>query len=203
MDKLYLLIKYHQKEATADEKMLVENWLSESDEHQKHYEQYVEIWSASRKVKVIENIDMELEWKQIASKAKVRQLPQNKTFGFWLRIAAVLVMMFGSYWFLQDKNLEPKYSLVQNDSKDQIKVVRLEDGTKVSLNYQAKLYYPKHFKRKSRNVKLEGNAFFNVAKNKEKPFTIETSKSLVQVLGTSFDVQADQNKTAVILPQVR
>ncbi len=197
MDNLYLLIKYHQKEVSADEKILVENWLSESDEHQKEYEQYIEIWSASQKVKVLENINTELEWKQITSKAKVKQLPQNRTFGFWLRIAAVLVLMFGSYWFLQDKLLEPKYLLVQNESKDQIKVVKLADGTKVTLNYQANLHYPKHFKRKSRNVKLEGNAFFNVAKNKEKPFTIETSKSLVEVLGTSFDVQADQNKTIV------
>ncbi len=197
MDNLYLLIKYYQKKVNADEKLLVENWLSESGSNQKKYEQYIEIWNASNKVKALKNISYEAEWEQIKSKAKIKRISFKKTYGFWLRIAAVIALMLGSYWILQDKLFEQKYLMVQNDSRDELKVITLEDGTKVTLNYQANLYYPKRFKKKSREVKLEGNAFFSVAKNKEKPFSIETEMTLIEVLGTSFDVRAGQKKTAV------
>ncbi len=197
MDNLYLLIKYYQKRVNADEKLLIENWLSESDSNKKKYEQYIEVWNASNKVKFLKNINYESEWEYIINKAKVKRISLKKTYGFWLRIAAVIAFMLGSYWILQDKLFEQKYLMVQNDSKDELKLVTLEDGTKVTLNYQANFYYPKHFKKKNRKVKLEGNAFFSVAKNKEKPFSIETEMTLIEVLGTSFDVQADQKKTIV------
>lgn len=197
MDNLYLLIKYYQKRVNADEKLLVENWLSESGSNQKKYEQYIEIWNASNKVKTLKNISYEAEWKRIVNNAKVKRVPFNKSYRLWMRIAAVILLMIGSYWILQDKLFEQKYLMVQNESKDNLKTVTLEDGTKVTLNYQANLYYPKHFKKKNRKVKLGGNAFFNVYKNKEKPFFIETEMSLIEVLGTSFDVQAGQKKTAV------
>ena len=197
MDNLYLLIKYFQQEVDADEKSLVENWLSESDSNREKYEQYIEVWKVSEKVKILKDINSEEEWKNIMSKAKVKQVSFSKTYGFWLRVAAVIVFMVGSYWILQDKLFEQKYLIVQNDSRDKLKVITLEDGTKVTLNYQANLYYPKHFKKKYRNVKLEGNAFFNVAKSKTKPFSIETDLTLIEVLGTSFDVRAGKKKTQV------
>ncbi len=197
MDNLYLLIKYYQKRVNADEKLLVENWLSESGSNQKKYEQYIEVWKTSEKVKILKNINYEDEWKKITNKTKIKQVSFSKTYGFWLRVAAVIVFMVGSYWILQDKLFEQKYLMVQNDSRDELKVITLEDGTKVTLNYRANLYYPKHFKKKYRNVKLEGNAFFNVTKNEKKAFSIETDLTLIKVLGTSFDVRADKKKTAV------
>ncbi|MCG8696605.1 MAG: FecR family protein, partial [Bacteroidales bacterium] len=197
MDNYYLLIKYHQNELNADEITLVENWLSESDENKKKYEQYIHVWRASQNVKVLDNLDIDSDWKLITNKASVKQLPLNRTLGYMLRIAAVLMLIFGSYWFLQEKILSPNYLMVQNESIDKLKTITLPDGTKVTLNYQANLHYPKHFRKKTRDVKLEGNAFFEVAKNKNKAFVIETDKSLVEVLGTSFDIQAKQNKTIV------
>jgi hypothetical protein len=66
----------------------------------------------------------------------------------------------------------------------------LSEGTKVWLNSGSKLIFPSVFNEKSREVILEGEAFFDVAKNKEKPFYVKTEAFKMKVYGTKFNVQA-------------
>src|SRR5690606_22131597 len=66
----------------------------------------------------------------------------------------------------------------------------LEDGTKVWLNSSSKISYPKKFSTGSRKVTLYGEAYFDVAKDKNRPFLIETNGTEIRVLGTSFNVNA-------------
>jgi transmembrane sensor len=66
--------------------------------------------------------------------------------------------------------------------------VTLEDGTVVWLNAQSQLYYPDSFEGNERRVKLIGEAFFEVAKDPDKPFYVETDKQTVRVYGTKFNV---------------
>jgi len=77
-----------------------------------------------------------------------------------------------------------------------IYAVNLSDGTKVWLNSKSTLKYPVEFSGKTRNVSLEGEAYFEVAKNQQSPFTVKTKSGNVTVLGTHFNVSAyaeDQN----------
>ena len=71
-----------------------------------------------------------------------------------------------------------------------VKTVTLPDGTLVSLNSNTKLEYPKRFANNTREVTLEGEAFFEVTPNKEKPFIIHAGNAQIKVLGTSFNVNA-------------
>lgn len=66
----------------------------------------------------------------------------------------------------------------------------LEDGTKVFLNAESKLKYPVVFGEGVRKVKLEGEAYFEVAKDAERPFIVEMDKVAVKVYGTKFNVNA-------------
>lgn len=68
-------------------------------------------------------------------------------------------------------------------------MIKLDDGTKVWVNAETKLKYPVAFVGDRREVVLEGEAFFDVAKN-EKPFIVETSFGDVRVLGTAFGISA-------------
>ncbi len=197
MDNQYLIIKYYKKEVNEDEKCEVENWLAKSDSKTKEYEQYVSIWEAAQQSKLLNNVNIEYDWNLILSKADIKPKFLNKVITYGLRIAAVFLLAFGIYWTSQNTILKPEYQYVQNEWANKVKTVTLEDGTIVSLNYKAGLYYPKHFSQKARKVKLEGNAFFNVARNESKPFRVETPISMVQVLGTTFDVDATNNKTMV------
>ena len=68
-------------------------------------------------------------------------------------------------------------------------MIKLDDGTKVWVNAETKLKYPVTFVGDRREVVLEGEAFFDVAKN-EKPFIVKTSFGDVRVLGTAFGISA-------------
>lgn len=68
--------------------------------------------------------------------------------------------------------------------------IRLTDGTKVWLNALSKLSFPTVFKDNKREVSLEGEAYFEVAENKTKPFFVHTDIQKVAVLGTSFNINS-------------
>ncbi|NQU88299.1 MAG: FecR family protein, partial [Mariniphaga sp.] len=70
------------------------------------------------------------------------------------------------------------------------KDIILPDGTIVTLNSDTKLFYPKQFEGNSREVKISGEAFFNVTPNPDKPFIINAGNTQIKVLGTSFNVYA-------------
>lgn len=71
--------------------------------------------------------------------------------------------------------------------------VTLPDGTEVWINSKSTLKYPTSFDQKERNVYLDGQAFFDVAKNEEAPFIVNTKDGIVKALGTAFDVISDSS----------
>lgn len=75
--------------------------------------------------------------------------------------------------------------------------VVLPDGTAVWLNASSSLTYPLAFKGKTRGVNLEGEAYFEVAKNPNKPFVVQVNKMQVTVLGTHFNVNAYSDHAAI------
>jgi len=68
--------------------------------------------------------------------------------------------------------------------------IRLEDGTTVWLNSETKMRYPVQFSGQNREVWLEGEAYFKVAKNEKQPFVVKTENMDVRVLGTEFNLKA-------------
>jgi transmembrane sensor len=75
--------------------------------------------------------------------------------------------------------------------------VNLPDGTKVWLNSASSLRYPTHFKGNRRDVSLTGEGFFEVAKNKSRPFYVSANGTIIEVLGTHFNVMAYTEEKAV------
>ncbi|WP_207534197.1 FecR family protein [Desertivirga arenae] len=81
-------------------------------------------------------------------------------------------------------------------------VILLPDGTKVWLNAASSLHYPTVFKGRERRVQLDGEGYFEVAKNKAKPFHVEADGTEVEVLGTHFNISSyaqDQNFKTTLL----
>lgn len=79
------------------------------------------------------------------------------------------------------------------------KVVHLEDGTTVWLNAGATLKYPQHFESGNRTVYLEGEAYFQVHSEADRPFYVRTASGLVREYGTTFNVDAMTMRTIVTL----
>ena len=75
--------------------------------------------------------------------------------------------------------------------------VTLPDGTKVWLNSESTLQYPSRFKDTQRVVQLNGEAYFEVAKDKKRPFRVATAGQNLEVLGTQFNITAYDNEPAI------
>ena len=93
-------------------------------------------------------------------------------------------------------DLAPEMNTIQTPRGGQYQVI-LPDGTKVWLNAASSLTYPTAFKGVSREVRLNGEAYFEVAGDKEKPFKVMVGNMQVNVLGTHFNVMAYEDETAI------
>ena len=176
-----LLQKYISGEASEAEKKQVTEWVQESPDNMREY-------LAQRKL-----YDIAL-WQSKTMEEK----PQNKRKIFTLRsavysmtkIAAMIAIVFliAHYW--KNKDTEKiSYQSIYVPAGQRAELT-LADGTKVWLNSRSSLKFPTNFQGKSRNVTLDGEGFFTVAKNKEVPFIVKTKKYDVKVLGTEFNILA-------------
>lgn len=126
---------------------------------------------------------------QIRKNIRIKKL---KRISF--RVAAVLIpalFIIGFYMQLSsrvDIFGTPEYEEIIVAKGERIQMI-FQDGTKVYINSDSKLRYPKKFALNSREVYLEGEAYFEVAKNKKRPFTVNLNGPAIHVLGTSFNVQ--------------
>jgi len=98
------------------------------------------------------------------------------------------------------KRLKPRYNTINIPRGGEF-FLQLSDGTKVWLNSETTLTYPLQFGDKERKVELIGEACFEVEHNPEKPFRVEIAGQVIEVLGTTFNVNAyaDESKTSTTL----
>jgi ferric-dicitrate binding protein FerR (iron transport regulator) len=133
--------------------------------------------------------------------APVKRIPVWKMI---TRIAAMLVVVaglsIGAYKiFTNPKAIIPvQDNLVQKQNAKGVKsTIELADGSKIWLNADSKVQYPALFNGNTREVYLNGEAFFDIAKNPAKPFIIHLSNGTVRVLGTSFNIKAYDSEPVV------
>lgn len=88
------------------------------------------------------------------------------------------------------------YNTIATPRKRQFQLV-LEDGTKVWLNAESSIRFPAAFDKKERAVEITGEAYFEVAKNASRPFTVSVNGMQVQVLGTHFNINSYSDEPAV------
>ncbi|MBD2752485.1 FecR family protein [Spirosoma validum] len=133
--------------------------------------------------------------------------PRPSRFSGWLRIAAaVLLVGFGTlaffYWRTPDtpiavyqQVIEKKVGTLQEvrNSTNASQLVRLPDGSKVTLYRGSQISFPRTFTARQREVFLVGEAFFEVIRRPKQPFMVYTNQLTTQVLGTSFTVRAYPN----------
>ncbi len=118
-----------------------------------------------------------------------------KTINFYLiaKIAAVFIIgIFISYLaYYSLTNTHSGMQLAETFTNSNIIIIELSDGSFVHLNKKTKLYYPENFSEQERVVELEGEAFFDIKKNPQKPFIIKARNKEIKVLGTSFNVNTN------------
>ena len=151
-----------------------------------------ELWGEARYAQELKTIDADTAWKTV--KTQLSGLPiQRKLFNYktYGSIAALFAVILTSVFFIKTYLSEPTFTTIH--TSEAIESVVLPDGTKVDVNHGSTLIYPDVFDGDTRQVKLVGEAFFDVVRNEDNPFVIETQDLSVRVLGTSFNVKAYAN----------
>ena len=174
MRKDYLLAKWLNKNITNEE--LTE--LKSSTE----YATYIKIAEATSKLK-IPSFNIDANFKAISSQIKLKdKVIRLKPMATFLKIAAVIAVLFTVYLFINslDTTIETKIAEKQ--------YFLLPDDSKVVLNANSTINYNKKDWKKSRELTLNGEAYFNVSKGKK--FLVITQLGIVNVLGTQFNVLA-------------
>lgn len=119
----------------------------------------------------------------------------------WMTAAAVILVVAGTaVWYFQgDRDpFRVRYAdKVLNVGNGGRSKIILSDGTTVWLNAGSRLYYPEVFPGSKREVRLEGEAFFDVAKHVDMPFFVHAGQLTIKVLGTRFDVKAYRGEPEV------
>lgn len=130
---------------------------------------------------------------------------------WWRVAAAMLVFALGLTWYISQRNsdhmnasmpVQSDTRLVANDVEiyndtKTAKLVNLEDGSTIILQSGGRLNYPKKFEAVRRVVHLSGEAFFEISKNRQRPFLVYTSDIVTEVVGTSFRIKATDDQPEV------
>jgi len=210
-----LISKHFAGEASNEEMKLLLSWLKADAANQKVFDDYKNTWELVESEKINNQISIDAEWEKLNSKlfmsadeketTKIYKLnTERKSASQWvyraLRIAAVFTLLAGfSYLIYHYYSYEPKQKQVfaQTENLEN----KLPDGTSVVLHKGSTLEYPEEFKGNNRSVKLTGEAYFDVAHDKTKPFIISAEDLRIEVLGTSFYVNsnAGNGKMEVVL----
>lgn len=178
MEKNYILAKWLNNEMTAEE---LAEFMADPD-----FEKYEKIKNYSAQLKVADFDEAKLLEKVIShKKATTKVIPLYKNWIF--RVAAILILAIGVTFTTQNISTENQYAL--NGKRT---TFLLPDNSEVVLNAGSEIKYKKWNWDNQRSLKLNGEAYFKVAKGKK--FEVETNLGKVAVLGTQFNVKARRNR---------
>lgn len=196
-----ILKRYRQGNATAEEKRLIDTWYNSLEKNIDHQgiiaesELETRLWS-----KIISSLQMSRR------RDNTRKLINRYAVG----IAASMVVAVGVYYFnigypnVENVRIAEKHEVslswtYLSNTKKIPEIIVLPDKSKVTIEPGSKLKYSSVFNKVNREVYLEGEAFFEVSKNAERPFLVYANEVTTKVLGTSFTVKAFQQDKQVTI----
>ena len=202
-----LIMSYIDGQCTSEEALELLAWVAESEENRLYFNSFkeqAEVWKLTD-FALPELDDINVDAALDAVNAKIDAIEENEPKIVqmpWLRrnyryvasaAAAVIVALF--LGFLVVKPFNSTVTLASNEVESAL----LPDGTSVTFNGASQIAYPKHFGKEVRSVDFEGVAYFDVAKDESHPFIIHCNGMDVEVLGTTFLLNADKASDRVLV----
>ncbi|MBK7709819.1 MAG: FecR family protein [Bacteroidales bacterium] len=189
-----LIVRYLSGEASPEEVTELNKWLGASGANLLYFQQVKNIWYSSNRHSLKDLSDTNKAFKEVNKRITLRS-PGFNFWTTWKKIAAILIipLILGNllyFLFLTNNNpgrQEPVYNELFAAFGTR-SALKLSDGTSVWLNSGSSIKYPDKFIDKDRKVFLNGEAYFEVESNPEKPFIVETSSIKVRATGTKFNV---------------
>jgi ferric-dicitrate binding protein FerR (iron transport regulator) len=196
-----LITRYLSEELSSDELFQFRQALEQEPELKLRLKEFSEIWESMDGVSEQRRYDLDAEWALMRGKTpdftdkRVAAVKGRTLLYYSYRIAAVLLagVIFSFAWIFATQIAGKKVVLAREEPVE----ILLEDGTQVVLNRNSGIRYRKQFGDDSREILLSGEAWFDVAADSTRPFVIDAGRAMVEVIGTSFNVNAYKENPTV------
>ena len=198
-----LIMSYLDGQCSAEEARELLLWVAESEENRLYFnalkDQY-EVWNLTDfAMPELDEADVEAALDAVNAKIDATEETETKVVQMpWLRrnykyvsgvAAAFLIALFVGFLVRNSFNSTVTYAFNGQNESSYI----LPDNTSVNFNSEGSLSYTKHFGESDRSVDFEGVAYFDVTKDESLPFVLHCNNMDVEVLGTSFLLNAEKN----------
>lgn len=196
-----LLIRLFSGDADPEEKKEIAIWLDQSAENKKLYSDLQEIWLSSGIKTNADDYHLEEAIKKFRDQIRktettpVRKINFNRILKYAAIVLLALALPFSYYMGIRSNSKDGSVTTISCAYGDKSSIV-LPDNSHVWLNSGSKLTFNSNF-RDGRKVALEGEAFFEVSKDKHHPFEVKTADVKIEVLGTKFNLKAYSDEKSV------
>lgn len=196
-----LLDRYLKGTASALEVEQVENWLAENDHEQTEWDQL----SKTGRDQWLSGILTEI--RDTIGSGHAKTIPLRPRRQWWKGIAAAAVLIISLSLFFKWPAIQERFNQAELTAMrvppDQKKQITLGDGSHVWINAGTELKYPQVFNGKTREVYLQGEAYFDIKHDSAHPFIVHTGTLFTTVLGTAFNISAGINSSSVVVTVTR
>ncbi|HJZ38757.1 MAG TPA: FecR domain-containing protein [Bacteroidales bacterium] len=199
-----LLVSYIEGNADNTAKDVVNRWINENPRNRAYMDRFKEAWINTEELSTLSNETINSDWNALLGKIDTgkQKSADNKTARLntyrWLRVAGILLLLVSIPlgYFIGKKNSRP---VVQNSQVAYNEIIvppgerselALSDGSRIWINAGSRLRFPDRFNEDSRDVWLDGEGYFEISRDRVRPFYVHTSDLNVKVYGTKFNLKA-------------
>jgi ferric-dicitrate binding protein FerR (iron transport regulator) len=187
-----LLFKYLRGKSSEMENTRVMQWLKESPDNERTLLQIAQIYYARQAKDRMQQRDPFAAYDQVSKRRRRKtQRIFIRRFTVAAACAALIISLVVNYYLLSQEKAKQSFITIRTNAGMRTGLT-LPDGTEVHLNASGKLTYPASFGSKERRVMLDGEGYFQVARDAKRPFIVcaENKNVEVEALGTAFNMQA-------------
>ncbi len=197
-----LIYQYFQGTISHEDKEHLFEWIRESNQNKEQFDAYKELYELTNDLYSFDEPNVHSSWNSFKEKRNIedkttciRPLHKRPVFNIIMKIAAMIIIVFGIGLLFLHKNQEKKLIVSTTDEK---KLLVLPDSSKIWMNNNTQLFYKSDFEQ-ARELELIGEAYFVVNKTDDlSSFIVNTPAGKVKVLGTSFLIKAETGKTEAV-----
>lgn len=203
-----LIARYLNREASEEEVRLLREWLDSSAENRDVFASLKLNWVESAKEHFTRQealvFDTDVAWANVSNRLFKEEKPKQARVyriagqPLW-RVAAVFVLVIGAvFWFRNSIDAPPALTVIENSLLDSAEEHSLPDSSTIVVTPGSKLELEEGFGQDHRSLALSGEAYFQVQPDTTVPFKITTQNVDIEVVGTSFNVDASSADSTVV-----
>jgi len=201
----FLLKKYLDNACSGED--LEEFWqlMSELSDNDLVHQELQELWGRKEDTqipardeldRVFHRVQQKIDRQEAAHAPAIRHGSNRKLY---LSVAASLLILLSVGWWYANRSAGGLVATFPPATAQALRVIRLPDGSTVTLNRNSRLDFPTTFSGSSREVTLTGEAFFDIHHDPSKPFLVHTGAFVTRVLGTAFNIKAYDKDSLVAI----